>query len=56
MMRLKVLARGGVLTTAEWGCNDATTPPGSFKVTTPTFKFSALLTPSGAERLESMRV
>ena len=31
MMRLKVLARDGELATAEWGCNDATTPPGSFR-------------------------
>ena len=29
MMRLKFLARDGVLTIAEWGCNDATTLPGS---------------------------
>ncbi len=29
MMRLRVLARDGALTTAEWGCNVLTTPPDS---------------------------
>jgi hypothetical protein len=50
MMRLKGLARDGVLTTAEWGCNDATTLQCSSKVTTTyTFRFRALLAEGGAE-------
>jgi hypothetical protein len=43
MMCLHVFAdRGGALT-AEWGCNDATTPQCSSKSTTQTFRFRALL-------------
>jgi len=49
MMRLSVYASPDGKLTAEWGCNDAPTPPGSFRFTTHAFRFRALLTGEGAE-------
>ena len=43
-MHLNVLARDGILMTAEWACNDALTPQCSFPSTTQAFRFRALLT------------
>jgi len=55
MMRLHVFAdREGTLT-VEWGCNVLTTPRSSSTVTTPAFKFRAVLTGEGAE-LELTRI
>jgi hypothetical protein len=55
MMRLHVFVEREGALAAEWGCNVLTTPPDSFRVTTPTFEFSALLTEGGAERIELAR-
>ena len=49
MIRLKVLAYDGVLTTAEWGCNDVTTLRCSSAVTTNLFRFRTLLAKEGFE-------
>jgi len=49
MMRLSVYASPDGKLTAEWGCNDAPTPPDSFRFTTHAFRFRALLTGEGAE-------
>jgi hypothetical protein len=47
MMRLRVLAdRNGDLT-ADWGCNDASTPPGSFARTNAAFRVRAVLIDEG---------
>jgi hypothetical protein len=55
MMRLKVAVRDGVLTTADWDCNDELTLPGSSPSTTNTFRFRAVLTGQDAE-LELSRI
>jgi hypothetical protein len=58
MMRLKVLAAPDGKKpnlTVEWGCNVLPTPRSSSTVTTPAFKFRALLTGKGAE-LELARI
>lgn len=56
MMRLHFLADREGRLTAEWGCNVLTTPRCSSAVTTPVFKFHALLTEDGAEQIELARV
>ena len=46
IMRLRVLARDGMLITAEWGCNGLPTPQCTSTATTTSFRFRALLTES----------
>jgi hypothetical protein len=55
MMRLKVAVRDGMLTTADWGCNDELILPGSSAVTTNAFRLRAVLTGQGIE-LELSRI
>jgi hypothetical protein len=55
VMRLRVLVHRDDTLIADWGCNDAPLPPGSFKDTTPAFEFHALLTEGGTESLELAR-
>ena len=54
-MRLRVLAQRDGTLIADWGCNVLPPPQESFKITTHTFHFRALLTKGGAERLELAR-
>jgi hypothetical protein len=56
MMHLRVFAHPDDTLIAEWGCNVSPLPPGSFKITTPSFELRALLTEGSAERLELVRV
>ena len=55
MMHLRVFADREDTLKVEWGCNVLTTPRSSSTVTTPAFKFRALLTGEGA-KLELTRV
>jgi hypothetical protein len=54
-MHLHVLAQRDGTFIADRGCNDVPLPLDSFKITTRSFEFSALLTEGGAERLELAR-
>jgi hypothetical protein len=51
MMHLRVFAHPDDTLIAELGCNVSPLPPGSFKITTPSFELRVLLT-EGAERFE----
>jgi hypothetical protein len=55
MMHLRVFAHPDYTLIAEWGCNDEPLPPGSFKITTPSFKLRALLTEGGDPRVQIHR-
>jgi hypothetical protein len=54
-MNLRVFIRPDDTLIADWGRNVSPLPLDSFKITTRSFEFSALLTEGGAERLELAR-
>jgi hypothetical protein len=55
-MNLRIFAHPDDTLIAEWGCNISPLPPGSFKITTPSFELRALLTEGDAEWLELAKI
>jgi hypothetical protein len=55
MMHLRDFAHPDDTLIVEWGCNVSPLPPGSFKITTPSFEFRALLTEGADPRVQLHR-
>jgi hypothetical protein len=54
-MNLRTFAHPDDTLIAEWGCNISPLPPGSFKITTPSFELRALLTEDGTQQIDLAR-